>query len=145
MISFILENCDVFDIPDEYIENIKIADNKIEKIVIKKSYLKVCNKYHEFAKYIKENISEKIFLEALDITRVDINGKIYYVNYIGEFGLDFHNNILQTISMNDNSIIFSWDIDDKNYIEYSKNSIVIFINRKYQHMFDEDCIVNYWE
>ena len=35
-------------------------------------------------------------------------------------------------------------IDNRNYIDYTEESIEVYINEKYKNKFSEECSVKYW-
>lgn len=144
-VSFLYENCDVISIPMPYIECLDICEGKIRKVTINKDFIRECRKFHEFAQYIDDlDYSKKRLLDGYDICYIDVDKKRYAVNYIGVDGNDYCDNVLQSIEEEDDVLIFSWDIDDRNYIDYTDESIGVYINEKYKNKFSEECSVKYW-
>lgn len=144
-VSFLYENCDVISIPMSYIVCLDIFDGKIRKVTINKDFLRECRKFHEFSQHIDDlDYSKERLLDGYDICYIDIDKKRYAVNYIGVDGNDYCDNVLQSIEEEDDVLIFSWDIDGRNYIDYTEESIDIYINEKYKNKFSEECSVKYW-
>lgn len=144
-VSFLYENCDVISIPMSYIVCLDIFDGKIRKVTINKDFLRECRKFHEFSQHIDDlDYSKERLLDGYDICYIDIDKKRYAVNYIGINGNDYCDNVLQSIEEEDDVLIFSWDIDDRNYVDYTEESIDVYINEKYKNKFSEECSVKYW-
>lgn len=120
-VFLVLDNMDGFIIPMSYIKRIKKDNGKISELVVKKDYLKILsNKYHMFYSYGNSLESSVMkFKTALNVTNIIIGKKWYRVNCIepSSFGWG-ENNVLQSISETENSIIFSWNT-------YSKNKVLI--------------------
>lgn len=151
-IYIVLENCDGFEIPKFYIEKYKIKNDTFEEIIIKKSYLDICKNYHTFYPYYDSHdimSSEFVFLNNRDITQIILDGATYFTKYIEKNNICWEDNILQSTEVDDKYVKISWDLDDRNIVEYGEIGEIkkLYINSKYKDCFTncfiEDC--NFWE
>lgn len=146
-----LENCDDFEIPKEYVKSYDIEKKRVKRIVIDKSYLDVCYKYHSFYGYYKDKEqSQSRFLNANDITQIYIDEKQYLPKYIERNNVWYGDNVLQSIAINDNEIIFEWDLDKRNKArrgKYAGEITTLHIHSKYEDCFSMSGInkIVFWD
>lgn len=132
-IEIILENVETFFIPMKYVSEIKKRKNKIKYIKISKKYLEAMEYSPSYSDDILEEKIER-FLNARDITRIYINNKLYFMGYIDDYcdrlGAD---NVLQSIKIEDKNIVFSWDLNKKNCVDYKGYPFIsLTISSKYK-------------
>lgn len=138
-IILVLENCDDFEIPKEYIKNYDIEKKQVKRIVIDKSYLDICYKYHSFYHYLKNREQSKNrFLHANDVTQIYIDENKYLPKYIERNNMWYEDNVLQSIAVIGDEIIFEWDLDKRNKArrdKYVGRITTLYIHSKYKNCF----------
>lgn len=146
-----LENCDDFEIPKEYIKSYDIEKKQVKRIVIDKSYLDICYKYHGFYGYYKDKEqSMNRFLNANDVTQIYIDENKYLPKYIERNNNWYEDNVLQSIVITDDGIIFEWDLDKRNKVRrdrYIGAITTLYIHSKYENCFKASGInkIIFWD
>lgn len=132
-IEIILENIEMFFIPMKYVSEIKKRKSKIKYIKISKKYLEAIE---HAPSYSDDTLEEQVkrFLTMRDITQIYLNDKVYFMDYIDDYcdrlGAD---NVLQSIKIEDKNIVFSWDLNKKNCVNYKENLFAsLTISSKYK-------------
>lgn len=96
MVEFILGNKETFEIDMQYIKEIVIQYNQVDKIVISRDYLKtIPNRMIRFT-------------NMRDIIQINIDNRTYHPFYIEKYGLWYEDNIIQSVAVTEKSIILEW-------------------------------------
>lgn len=138
MITFVLENCESFNIPKKYVIKKKVRKNRLKTLWVDKRYLLEIDKHIGLSwegRSLKD--IQLRFKTTTDITQIQYKGKTYIINYIEQ---DFYrlgtDNILQKIEETDKIIKFTWDIDKRNTVKggYTKPS-TLYIHERYRDLY----------
>ena len=130
-ITIVLENCEAFIIPSQYIRRIEKRNGNIKLLEISKEYINTINKhfiYWDLYDGDIEKICERI-KTSRDITRIIINHKEYYIKYIDEkLEYLYSNNVLQSTKETEKGIVYEWDLDKRiieRCIDYGVSELTI--------------------
>lgn len=147
MVSILLENCEMFNIPSQYIHRIEKKDNYIRLLEISKEYINVMDNYISYNFYDEnKELMKYRFKTTKDTTCIYIREKCYGQKYIDEYldvlGTD---NVLQTTTETKDTIRYEWDLDKRiveNYIDLGVSEITI--HSKYKNKLHGYRKINYY-